>query len=254
MEFLSRTYLQTTTQAVVSSNTITAQFLFDPDVRKQFVSSGDNSDLTTTTITFSFDSTLNVDRISILETNVKGFNVYYNGVTANAFTLTNPTTTSQFTNNSATNVYLACSTVACTSVTFDLKTTQVANTEKAVGYIYIGANELTFPRLPNAANYTPIIDPKDINHTLSDGGTRRHVVQEKWSVKIKYSNITQSFRDDLLEIYKDYQPKTFVPFGTGTGWDGILFECNWLNNFDFYKYSDDATESGYSGSIELKET
>ncbi len=254
MEFLSRTYLQTTTQVYVSTNTITGEYLLDPDVRRQYVSSGDNSDLITTTIRISFDSTQTVDRLALLETNVKGFNIFYNGVTANAFTITNPTTTTQFTSNTSSDLYFACTPVACTSVTFDLKTTQTANTEKAVGFLYIGANEFTFPRVPSASNYTPVIDPKDVNHVLSDGGTRRHVVQEKWAIKIKMNNITESFRNSLLDIYNDYEPKTFVPFGTGTSWDGILFECNWIGNFDFYKYSDNATESGFSGSIDLKET
>lgn len=254
MEFLSKTYLETTTQINVSTSTITAEYLMDPDTRKQFVSSGDASDLTITSVTISFDSTQSVDRIAMIETNVKGFNIFYNGVTANAFTLTNPTTASQFTSNSASSLYLACTPVNCTSVTFDLKTTQTANTEKAVGFIYVGANELTFPRIPNASNYTPIIDPKDITHVLSDGGSRRHVVQDKWSVKLKFNNITESFRNSLRAVYDDYEAKVFVPFGTGTSWDGILFESNWVGNFDFYKYSADATESGFSGSIDLKET
>lgn len=254
MEFLSQTYLQTTTQLVVTSNTVTAEFLMDPDVRRQFVSSGDNADTTTTSIRINFTSTQTVDRISMMETNVKGFNIFYNGATANAFTLTNPTTTSQFTSNSATNIYLACTAVACTSVTFDLKTTMTANSEKAVGYIYLGLNELTFPRIPNASNYTPIKDPTDLNHILSDGGSRRHVIQTKWGVKIKLQHITESFRNSLLDIYEEFEPKVFVPFGTGTAWDGILFESNWIGNFDAYKYSDDAASSGFNVSMELKET
>jgi hypothetical protein len=254
MEFLSATLLETTTQLAVNSSTITIANIMDPDTRRQFVSDQFNNDNTTTTITISFDSTQTVDRIALMDFNAKKFNVYYNGVTANAFTITSPTTTSQFTTNSATNLYLACSSVAVTSVTFDIYSTQVANSEKAIGYIYVGANELTFPRVPNASNYTPVRDPKEMIHELSDGGTRRHVVQTKWSTKIKFQHITESFRDSLLTIYEANEPKTFVPFGTGTAWDGILFEANWVGNFEFYKYSDDAIASGYSGSIDLKET
>jgi len=254
MEFLSQTLLQTTTQLFVSTNTITSDSIMNPDVRRQYVSSGDNSDLTTTTIRVTFDSTQTVDRIAIMETNAKQFNLFYNGVTANAFTLTSPTTTSQFTNNSATNLYLACTPVDVTSVTFDIKTTMTANSEKAVGYFYVGANELTFAKIPNSGGYTPIIDPKELIHNLSDGGTRRQTVQAKWSVKVKLKYITETFKDSLLEIYNEFTPKVFVPFGTGTAWDGILFEANWMGNFDFYKYADDATNAGFTGSIDLKET
>jgi len=254
MEFLSRTYLETTTQITVDSSTITASNIMDPDTRRQHVSDARNSDSLTSSITISFDSTTTIDRIAILEFNAKKFNVYYNGVTSNAFTIASPTTTSQWSSNSASSLYLACTGVACTSVTFDFYSTFVADSEKAVGHIYVGANELTFPRIPNAGNYTPMRDPKELVHELSDGGTRRHLVQTKWATKIKLQYITEDFRDDLRTVYDAAEPKVFVPFGTGTAWDGILFEANWMGNFDFYKYSDDAVQAGYSGSIDLKET
>jgi hypothetical protein len=254
MEFLSQSYLETTTQIVVNSNTLTASYLLNPDITRQYYSDAFNNDLTTTTIKINFDSTQTIDRIALMEFNAKQFNIYYNGVTANAFVITSPTTTSQFITNSATNMYLACTSVACTSVSFDIYSTIVANSEKAVGYIYLGANELTFPRIPNASNYTPVRDPKELTHELSDGGFRRQVAYVKWSTKIKLQYITESFRTSLRTIYDSYSPKVFVPFGTGTAWDGILFEANWMGNFDFYKYSDDAVQSGYSGSIDLKET
>lgn len=254
MEFLSQTYLETTTQISVNSSTVTASNLLNPDVRYQYVSDAFDNDLTTTTLTITFDSTQSVDRIAIMETNAKKINVYYNGATANTFALTNPTTVSQWTSNSATNLYLSANPVNCTSVTFDIYSTQVANSEKAVGYIYIGSNELTFPRIPNASGYKPVRDPKDVIHELSDGGTRRQLIQTKWSTKLKFQYIDESFRDDLKEVYDTLSPKVFVPFGTGTAWDGILFEANWVGNFDFYQYSVDASSSGFSGTIDLKET
>lgn len=254
MEFLTQTFCETTTQLSVNSNTLTMENLLNPDVTRQWVSASYADDSLTSTITVTFGSTQSVDRIAILETNAKEFNIFYNGVTANAFTITNPTTTTQFTGNTSENLYFICSTAACTSVTFDIKKTMVANSEKAVGYIYIGANELTFEKVPSANNYTPLKDPKEIIHEMSDGGSRRQVVASKWSTKIKLQYISQSFRDDLKAVYEAFSPRVFVPFGTGTGWDGILFEANWIGNFDFYKYSDNATVSGFSGSIELKQT
>ncbi len=254
MEFLSQTYLETTTQAVVNSSTITVQNLLNPDIRYQYVSDAFNNDSLTSTITITFDATTTIDRIALMEFNGKKFNVYYNGLTASAFTLTSPTITSQWVSNSATNLYLAFTPVACTSVSFDIYSTQVANSEKAIGYLYVGANSLTFPRVPNSSSYTPVKDPKELIHELSDGGTRRHVVQTKWSSKIKFQYLTESFRDSLFSIFNELSPHVFVPFGTGSSWDGILFEANWIGNFDFYKYSDDAVSSGFSGSIDLKET
>lgn len=254
MEFLSRTYLETSTQISVDSSTITSGNIMDPDVRRQHISDSKANDSLTSSITISFDETTTIDRIAIMEFNAKKFNVYYNGVTANAFVLTNPTTSSQWITNSATSLYLACTSVAVTSVTFDFYSTQVANSEKAVGYIYVGANELTFPRIPNASGYKPVRDPKELVHELSDGGNKRHLIQNKWATKLKFQYITESFRDSLNAIWAAAEPIVYVPFGTGTGWDGILFEANWNGNFDFYTYSDEAVSSGFSGSIDLKET
>ena len=246
--------METTTQIIVNSNTLTSSYIMNPDITRQYISSAYNNDALTTTLRVTFDSTQTVDRIALMEFNAKKFNVYYNGATANAFTITNPTTTSMFTTNSATNMYLACTPVACTSVSFDFYSTIVANSEKVIGYLYIGANELTFPRIPNASNYTPVRDPKELMHELSDGGMRRQVAYVKWSTKIKFQYITESFKSSLKSVFDAYSPRVYVPFGTGTSWDGILFEANWVGNFDFYKYSDDAVSSGFSGSIDLKET
>jgi hypothetical protein len=81
-----------------------------------------------------------------------------------------------------------------------------------------------------------------------------HVVRDKWKVKIKYAHLEESFRNDLREIYDQNTPFVFVPFGTATGWDGILFECVWAGPFNFYKYSSNAPSSGYTGEIDLRET
>lgn len=255
MEFLSANFLQTTSAIVVGSNTFTAEYLLSPDLTRQYISDGFADDTTATAITINFDETQTIDRIALMGHNLKGFTIYYNGVSANVFNITGPTTTSNFNQNSATSNYLQLSApVAVTSVTFNLKTTQTANTEKAVGYILLSANELTFPRFPSSDGFSPVVVSKELTHALSNGGTRRHVIDKKWDIKIKFKYIDQDFRDDLRAIYDENEPKVFVPFGTTTGWDGFLFEANWVGNFDFYKFSDDAVSAGFSGQISLKET
>ncbi len=254
MELLSSNFYDTTTQIAVGSNTSTAQFLMSRDVRRQYVSEGFNSDLTTTTIKISFDETTTVDRIAMLGHNVKGMNIFYNGVTANAFALTGPTTTSQFASNSVTSLYLPCTPVACTSVTFDLKTTMVANSEKAVGFILLSEHEYSFPRIPAAGDFKPTLNPKELRHELSDGGVRTHVIAQKWKHKMKYKYLSATERDAMRVIYDQHEPKIFIPFETTTAWDGILYEANWTGIFDGYTYSDNAVASGFTININLEET
>ena len=256
MEFIKANYLDTSTQLVVNSNTSSAENIIDRDQAVQYFSQGFNNDTTTTTIRINFDETLSVSRIAILGCNWKSFTVFYNGATANTFSLTSTgaTTSSNFTTNSETSLFLRATAVNCTSVSFDVKSTQVSNSEKAVGHIILSDTHIVFPIIPSAKNYTPDVVPKQIVHTLSDGGTRTHTVKDKLATKIKLQYISQSFRDDLKTLFDLHTNFIFAPFGTTTGWDEYIFDCVWPGKFEFFKYSDDAATAGFTGSIELKET
>lgn len=255
-ETLELNFFNTTTQAAFDSNTLLASNLINRDFTLQYVSSGFNDDNTTTSIVISFDATTAVDRIALLEHNLKAYDIFYDGVTANtfSFTTTSSTNTSQFSSNSETAQYFRATQVNCTSVTFDLKSTIEANAEKAIGYMYIGALNLTFERTPSAKNYKPMINEKQVIHRLSDGGTRVQKIEEKYKVDIKYKNITESFRNDLRTLYRRSSGFFFAPFGTATSWDAVFFESVWEGPFDFFKYSDDAVAAGFEGTIKLRET
>lgn len=254
MEFLKKNFYETTTQIAVNSNTVTAGYILSPDLTKQWVSTGYADDSLTASITISFDETVSVDRLILKGINVKEMNIFYNGVTANAFTLSGPTTTSQFNANAATDLYLAANAVDVTSVTFDFKKTMTANTEKAISQILISKMELALSRIPSAQDYTPAIIPKELLHELSDGGTRSHTIETKWKTTLKFKYLTETLRDSLKDIYDQHVEKIFVPFGTATAWDGFAYAVNWVGHFEFYKFSDNANASGFTGSIDLRET
>jgi hypothetical protein len=74
------------------------------------------------------------------------------------------------------------------------------------------------------------------------------------TVDLKFSNIEKSFRDNLLTIYEMGTPFCFCAFPTTSAWDGIFFESVWTSGFEFYEYSDDFTDAGFSGKIKLEET
>ena len=256
MEILDRNYCQTTTQFVVNSNTVTVENLLNPDTNIQYYTDGFDNDATTCSITISFDSTQTVSRIALLQHNWKKFNIYYGGVTANAFamTSTSSTMTSQWINNSETSQYIRCTPVACTSVTFDIYSTQAVNSEKAIGHLMLSDVNVNFSRMPNADSYKPKWDPEQVVHQMSDGGFRLHTVRLKYMADIKLKYVTKAFRDELVEVWRGQNPFLFVPFGTTTSWDAIAFEAIWPGAFDFYTYSDDALSSGFSGTISLRET
>jgi hypothetical protein len=88
---------------------------------------------------------------------------------------------------------------------------------------------------------------------MSDGGVRSHKIEDKYAIDLNFSNITESFRNSLKDIYETNDSFVFVPFGTSTAWDGIILDAVWDNGFDFYKYSDESVQSGFRGRISLKE-
>lgn len=256
MELLKPNYIQTTTGFTVDSNTVTAAYLFDRDPSFQYISSGYANDATTTSIRINFNETLTVSRIALLEHDLKEFRIFYNGVTANTFALstTAGTTVSHWVTNSATSMYLACTPVACTSVTLDMRGTISANQEKAIGYLVVSQERAEFTRLPSSKDYKPAIEPMQVVHKMSDGGTRLQTISDKWKVDIQLDYVDQTFRDLLYTIWRLRDEHIFVPFGTGTSWDGLIFPCVWEGAFEFYRYSDNSPGAGFAGTIRLRET
>ena len=257
MEFIKSNYINTTTQIAISSSTSTVSNLYNPDKYFQYYTDGFDDDLTTTSITVTFDTTMTVSRIALVDTNLRDFIIFYNGATANTFAMTSTgaTTTSSWTSNSEGSMYLRCNTqTAITSITIDMKKTITADQEKRIGFLMISDLYFAMTQLPAANNYDPIIKQKQVVHQLSDGGTRVHRVGTKWNTNISLEYVTTADRDSLYTIYSLLVPFAFCPFGTTTSWDAAVFECIWDGNFDFYQFSTNAQSSGFSGKITLKET
>lgn len=257
MELLRKNYAETTTQFVVNSNTTTVSNILNPDIRFQFASDAFTNDLTTVTMTINFDQTLTVDRLAILGHNLKAFTIFYDGLTANTFALTATanTTTTDYASNSETAHYFRFAAVDCTSVSIDMKSTITPNQNKAIGYLVVSEQLTSFDgRVPSAQNYSPVLNTQSVVHRLSDGGTRIQTLENKWAAQLSFDFLSQTGRDELKTIYDDHDEMVFVPFGTSTGWEAVIFPCVWEGAFNFYKYSDNASEAGFSGSLNLLET
>jgi hypothetical protein len=255
MEFLKQNWLNTSTQIAVTSNTSLASNLFIRDKFRQYYSNGFADDNTSSSITITFDSTTPVSRIGLVDMNFKEFYMFYNGATANSFPiLTADTTTISYTGNADLNKYFRFNTIQCTSVTLVAKKTITANQEKLLGLFVLSDLQVELEKIPSANNYKPKLVPKQIVHTLSDGGTRVHTIRKKWDTAFTLNYVSPTQRDSLADLHDSDVPFNFVPFGTATGWDAILFETVWVGPFEFFEYSDNAAASGYSGKIALKET
>ncbi len=240
----------------VNSNTLTSSNLFNRDPLYQYYTDGMNDDNTTTSITITFDATTSISRIAMVGMNFKEFNLFYNGATANAFALLQAdTTTSAYTGNTDANKFFRFNTIACTSITINAKKTFIANQEKYISLFVPSDLILELSIVPAAKGYKPKVVPKQIVHKLSDGGTRIHNVKKKWETILNLDYITTAERDRFYDLlYNVDSAFNFCPFGTATSWNGQIFEAVWDGPFEFYEFSDNATSSGFSGKISLKET
>lgn len=257
MEILRKNFVNTTTQFEVNSNTATVANVLNPDVRFQYASDSFANDATTVSMRVRFPQTTTVDRIALVGHNLKSFTIFYDGVTANTFNLTatSNTSTSDYVSNSSTSNFFQVTPVACTSVSIDMKSTITPNDNKALGYLVVSESMSNFDnRVPSAQNYNAVIDPQNVVHRLSDGGTRIQTLEDKWRASLSFDFLSASTRDNLKVIYDDHDEIIFVPFGTTTGWDAVIFPCVWNGSFDFYRHSDNSAEAGFSGSINLLET
>lgn len=255
MDFNLRNFINTTTAITVSTNDVLKENLINPDLNFQYFSGGDDSDLTTTSITINFGSTTNVSRIALLNHNFKDYTIFYNGVTTNTFPLNSgDTTTTDYSSNSESSQYFSFNTTAVSSVTIDATGTITPNAEKFISLFYISDCYFTFDRIPSAQSYKPIIDAKQIIHKMGDGGTKIHNIDFKRSIDIKYKYLSLDQQQQLKTLYDIDDAFYFCLFPTSTGWDKIFFEANWIGGFDFERYSDNAATAGFSGTIKLRET
>lgn len=255
MEFLLPNYFNTTTMIVVNNNTGTAENLLNRDPFYQYYTDGMDNDLTTSSIIITFGSTLPVSRIAMLDTNFKDFRIFYNGATANSFTFLNAdTTTSIYTGNADANKYFRFTTVQCSSITIQCTKTFVANDEKLLGLFVLSDLKVSLTRTPSSKGFKPKKLPKQVVHTLSDGGTRIHNVSKKYQHSLKITHVPTALRQTLGTFYDTINEFNFCPFGTATSWDAIFYEAVWDGPDTFDELSDDASSSGYSGSISIKET
>lgn len=257
MEMLYQNFFNTSTMAVLDSNTAGAAYLFDRRPTRKYISVGYANDLTSTTIRINFSSTQTISRVALQNINWRDFRVYYNGTTASTLALTTTcgTTASNWTGNSATSLYLMCSDTAMTSLSIQINKTIVADEEKKAGQIIVSDQQFQFTRNPDSRGLTPEMQPKEIVHTMSDGGTVVFRVRDKIKYKLTGSHREQSEITGLRAVYDTKLPLYFVPFPTGTSWDGNAYEVNWVGGFNAgLKPSDNYTAVGYDFTINLEES
>jgi len=259
-EIISQNLLNTTSLISISSGTDSVSYLFDRDSNVQWQSVGENSSTMVVSITVKFPSAKVIDRVVIQNINLKDWSVKgaYNTIFYDWMTITSANTTiANWESNSDTSVYLKFLTaLTLTAIEIKASSTMDASEEKKIGQIWIGEKQFTFANNPTAKDYKAKIDRRKVSHEMSDGGNTVYVFGDSFQTNLKLKYQSDTMRDNLKTLYDTRQPFVFIPYPTGTSWEGNeIYEVNWDGDFDFRQPAGNDYDSlGWSGSMMLKET
>lgn len=255
MDFLKANYFTTSTVASVGSNTGTVVNMIDRDTATAYETSGFSS-TTVTTLTITPATASVISRIILTNHNLKSFRIYYDATTTNLFTLdaNYDTVSTLWTGNSATTHYLITSSQTVSALHIQMTAAITADTEKSIGELYIGQEHIQLTRNPAFNRYKPKINEKSFIHEMSDGGTVRNHLSNKYGATIELDFVSTADRTTFRTIYDTIAPFDFVPFPDKTGWDGRMYEVTWINGFDFLRLQSNIEGNGFKGKIEIKET
>jgi len=257
MEILTTNYLDTTTLISVSSGSDTASYLFNRKLDEYYESSGRNTNTSGITIGVTFASNKNISRIALQGHNFKDFTIYYNSNPANTFGLTNcATTVSDWTQNSSTALYLKFTTINVSSIFILATGTMAGSDEKYIAQLWINDKKFTFENNPDSKGYSPKLNVKEVEHEMSDGGITKYTFGDAFQTGIKLEYQSDTMYSYLYDLYADRQSFVFVPFPTGTSWEGkFIYEVNWIGDFNFIEPAGNNWKSlGWSGQFTVKET
>lgn len=255
MKILAINSINTTTQFTTPAGvggTATIVNMFDRDTRTQW-QAGNDGDGTSASFNITFDVTQTVSEIIFRNWNARSFDVTrYNAGTLITVTGAEISVTA----NSLTNYYATLATAAVTTITVQIHTTIVADEAKEIGEMLVTRLLYDFAsdRLPAAAEYKPAIAKRQIVHEMSDGGVSVYNVKNKFAAEIEMRFVPTATEQTLRSIYDQQDPFNFVPLDTTTGWDGNMAECNWIGDYEFLEFSDNAPANGYTGMVRLRQT
>jgi len=243
--FLTNNLLNTTTIAASFTSNTSTSFgsVFDRDTATTFASVSQATSTSTFRFTLNFSSTQTVSKVILIGHNFRDFEISMGG-----------TTITSFSSNSATNHYLSFSTVQGTAFTISVGNVITAGTEKSIAEFFIGDTLWEFPFNPNYQNYDVNIRNINREYEMADGGTIQYKIEDMFESNISLSFLAASDRNNLFtNVFQRRKPFVFVENPTSTAYDGRFYEVIWSGGFGFYKSSNNP-QSGFSGSISLKET
>lgn len=252
MEFLTANIINTTTMIAVNVNTGSVSGLIDRKSALKWSSDSSSADVVVT-----FPGTQSVDRIIIQNTNMKNFDLIYDGGATFVLTSTSGTTASEWNTNSATSLYLVVtSATAATGIEIVCVST-TSGDDAYIGELWVCGQLYRLTENPSYQYYKPNLKAKEIVHEMSDGGSTLYRINNSYQAGIDLKWQTQTAVTALKAIYDMDASVVFVPFPDEVigSWEGEdIFLVNWAGDWTFKEPAGNVPGyHGYNGSIKLVE-
>ena len=228
--------------------------LFDRKERG-YKSSGYSSD-TLTTIIVDFGTSTGIDIIALQNNNLADL-IIWDHMFGYVFSLTSncPTSVSYWNSNTVSNLFLELTQPQTwTTIYIECGITSPKWDEKKLGELWFLENLYSFDKLPDYTKYRPTLKTNNVIHKMSDGGVIQYKKDSTFKSTIQLDYVSDSCVESLREIYDMRDSFVFIPFPTGTGWNGEIYEVNWTNKFDFMRLNNSfQTGNNWKGTIHFTE-
>lgn len=230
----------------VSSGTANKAKLVDRNEDQVFSAIGESGALT---VSVTFPTPRDINRIFIQNTNIKNFTITYNS--GSAFT-----PSLAVTNNAVANLYYEVTkVVAATGIKIVVTTTQDSG-EAYIGQFYAGLEIFEFAgTIGNEGDDWKSGSVKQTILEMSDGTTQKVFVRRLLNISLDLINLSDAERTNFWTAYDENKRNAivFIPYPSDVGgtWDGWGGHYNWTNAFEFYNYAEGTSLNGWKGHIDL---
>ena len=250
MKFLTTNQVESFDSITVASGDASKAYIYDRNFATKWLSVG-SDDTTTETIEIIFALAKTIDRISLINHNLKEFDIqYWNGSAYVDFSTAIDETT-----NTSTNDFYSFTSVSTLKIKLSATKTGVVDAQKYLSQLLAYAEHFDIPDnlMPDSEDLT--LYYKEIEHELSDGGSLVVVeaTKPKYRNVFSFSGLPLTYRNYLYTLKNTHQSFWLIPFD-----DTILdqYFCN-MTDIKFNKvavWNPADGERCYAGGIEVKET
>jgi len=184
-----------------------------------------------------------INTIAIQNHNFDTFDLIINGITKYSWS----------NNNDSSTIY-SFDTITAATVTIVIQST-TSDADEFLGQLIACNEQYELPHNPNFSDYKPALTGVRESKKMADGGYVTYTIAEKFQADIGLKYVPPTVTSELKSIYSATSAWLFCPYPTSSGWDGDIWEVNWIGKFDFLKPArNERANPLYNGVIKLRET